>query len=137
MEIFLIYKIYMKHIKKFNEHNTDDYYMPYDGHGDHLKQLDISQQNIDYIKNLLDKNKYNVNTTGDWLDGTAGKSIVISRSKPMFSARVDFNSIEISELEDEYFRVYFHRKLEKSRAYKCDQIDGVRELLKDKGVINL
>lgn len=47
----------------------------------------------------------------------------------------DFN---ISELEDEYFRVSLNKDTRGYRTdavYKCDQIDGVKELLKNKGYI--
>ncbi len=41
----------------------------------------------------------------------------------------------ISELEDKYFLIYLDGCGVYDTSYKCDQIDGVKELLIDKEII--
>lgn len=131
----------MRYLKNFKESDKSDYYTT-DVIGDQ-KYIDISEQSIDYIKTLFpgiikskqftDESEYRYET--DLRSAKNGEFICVKIYKKR-NGKWDGNFVMyIMELEDEYFTVYLARHVENKDGptiYKCDQIDGVRELIKDK-----
>lgn len=117
----------MRYIKKFNEVDKDDFYTKISlSSYDKLlnDKIPISKQSIYYIKGFFNKG-WIVNI---YFDKRENKYLIVNNE--------DIKII-IYELPDEYFLIDIiiinnNKPAIKSLAiYKCDQLDGVKELLKD------
>lgn len=126
----------MKYLKLFKESDKSDYYsiLPIGGALEILSDIiDVSDISFNYIKKLFINNKslisfgYNKVLASN-LQGN-NKNINISFLKgDIYDTRI---SIFITELKDEYFIVEIFDGNKSIPKYKCDQIDGVKELLTD------
>lgn len=125
----------MKYIKKFKESvypspDKDDYYVEikYVDHRD-LNMNDkirMSKYNFDWIVSLF--------KLTDVRQPDSYKSPYEKYNTILYTNSI--YAIYISELEDEYFLVSFSRLDGHYQIfYKCDQLDGVKELLKDSKII--
>lgn len=102
---------------KFNE-SKEDYYIKIDSfHYDQI--IKISNRCVDYIKSLVKNSKkgYTINIIKNTLE-----CIKVSGGSGY--------RFYVQELLDEYFYVVIDFDLY-SRNYKCDQLDGIKELLED------
>ena len=127
-------------IKLFEGFNQDEYYVEInDIEWESFTPLMITKSTIDKINKIIPCQIMDDYTEGNfnYLKWTKRKHT------SMFSA-LGFDtrliiSISIFEAEDEYFYVNYNiQKSTKStiRLYKCDQIDGLKKLLKDIGIID-
>lgn len=128
----------MKYLKKFKE-SKDEYYVGislpiYNQYLDDL--ISIGTQNIDYIKKLF-------TLYGGPEKWTIKEEKVRNSSDSHLSVRIEptkYNAtIFIYEIPDEYFLVCIYGEFNTGNRrlsmYKCDQIDGVKELLIDLKII--
>lgn len=137
----------MKYLRPFEE-SKDEYYIKI-GYNDspfkYLKDIsiNISKQNIDYISKLFKIDIYDILVMNSSVYDINYLNLRSIKNK---------TNIMIYELVDEYFLVCFEFNLSKgltpnpfrfdaernkgkNGSYKCDQIDGVKELLIDNGII--
>lgn len=133
----------MKHLKLFKENkDKEDYYVEVSQtvYSDYFYNIiHISQQNIEYIERLIYNKNFTLNI--DLVAIRPTHLINNIRISPTQTANSYENErITISELEDEYFLTnikfyartgHFLREL----RYKCDQIDGIKELFEDLNII--
>lgn len=133
----------MKYIKKFNEGEKDDYYIEISSSNraeidnSHNKYLEISKQSINYILKLFPDIKRRDGEFGN--DGYTYKLPKISHSSNNNYICIYLNNsnlMYIIEMEDEWFIVSINIiHTYTTTKYKCDQLDGIKELLIDKGII--
>ena len=104
------------------------------------KSVDMSQRTSDILKSFRFKNeilnfirlKGNPNSNS-YVEGS------ITPGHHFVDIQLTENNIEIVELDDEWFIVRVHRPIQNYRhipgnastTFKCDQLDGVLNLLKD------
>lgn len=122
----------MKYIKHFNE-NKESYYVEYNAHFVEFADdiIDMPTGSIEYIETLFGENW---KLYSDWeLNSNANRGIHIKSRYRANSIRY----LDIIELKDEYFLVIIVGNGTGMQRYKCDQLDGVRELLMDKGIIQV
>ncbi len=114
----------MKHIKPINTYKVISY-DEYSG----IETIPISDRVISEVKKTLSS-----------LDISLGISIHVSGNNMMMVIDDDITlpRVNIYQLEDEYFFInkYYHfsvkrRRREYDRFYKCDQIDGLIDCLKE------
>lgn len=119
----------MKYLNNFKE-NKDDYYIKNYGSSDIIidSGVDISMHSQKYIKNLLmSVQGYQVNI----------KKSNYTSIYYMYILLINYQ-INIYELKDEYFIVnidLFNDVNSIIDRYKCDQLDGIKELLEDLKII--
>lgn len=120
----------MRYIKNFKEKrniNKEDYYVEISNYDYMVLSMsdsvpNMSKQSIDYISNLFNNKGDSWNLFQD--------SVNVSLFK------TEDYDVYIGELNDEYFGVFLNKRYTGSMTYyKCDQLDGVKELLIDKGII--
>lgn len=128
----------MKYLKNFKE-SKDEYYIEIGKIVNNCEpaflpstKIDISKQSVAYINDIfkgtvsqidIDYNRSSSYNEIGLIETEVGNKYI----------RISKNSdITISEYTDEYYKVNVFRD---GLSYKCDQLDGVRELLKDKGLI--
>lgn len=142
----------MKYIKNFNEDNKDEYYIKVSsGEIADYKCMIPSIQFVDYMNRLFpdktpkkpkwslsNKQKYDEfgrseddigYTCEEWNYGVSVFKFCTLNYTKSITKRLIFS---ISELPDEYFYAF---DTINHKHYKCDQLDGVKELLVDKGII--
>lgn len=132
----------MKYLKLFKE-SKEDYYVEMSkfDHDNSTCIKPITKNTFDYIQNILFKSIYSVSNLR-----INDKNNYLSY-RGHFWHNISFEilyicDVFISELEDEYFLVSIFNpgskilpQLSNKLFYKCDQLDGVKELLIDKGII--
>jgi hypothetical protein len=107
----------------------DDYYVEQE-----YKIVDIDEKYLDILKNRsIGKLEFEIYSDISVSELKINKKMAIG----IYS---DIGSIKIYEISDEWFVVYVADVLKKETDdfetfYKCDQFDGLVELLKDRGVI--
>lgn len=115
-------------IKLFEEY-SDGYYTEIDGY-EYLNavKLPFSQRDISLIKTI---SPY-IKPFGDSLMCGVLYSPLLLRHLPPGR-----KEICIKSLEDDWYLVQIHsvEYISKINYYKCDQIEGIKELLKDKGIL--
>ena len=134
----------MRLLKLFESFTTDDYYQEQmDEEFSKIPIISMSDKYVSAISNIVDKYKSsrNVNNLEVKVGGDTKKYIRIKNplqlNTPVYdvnSSRNIWTSLNISESEDEWFRVSIWYRIGYKR-YKCDQIEGVERLLKDKGIL--
>ena len=103
----------MKYLKLFENHN--EYYFEIgDSDLDNLRFAFFKESDIELIKKHCE-----------------GRFKVVHNSSLIWSSNRWLYRIQIESLEDEWFLVYINN----SEYYKCDRIDGLLKLLKDKELI--
>jgi hypothetical protein len=116
----------MKHIKQwsiFEGFNTDDYYQEIEYNewfAQRLNRLYISDNLNNRIKNLFD-------SSFDYQKQDSQGSVIYVDIKEDIEVIIMIN-------DDEWYYVYLLSN-NYSGYYKCDQFDGLKKLLKDKGII--
>lgn len=132
----------MKYLKHFKE-NKEGYYFDV-GHIEdagpsaiywNSDYVHISQQHIDYLMGLFPNGNCVVGYLNDDIRFRFLSIDIPGHDRKSISGR---NTLNIFELEDEYFAVYSPIKIgnaSKDARYLCDQIEGVKELLNDLNVI--
>jgi len=124
----------MKHIRLFEGFNTDDYYQEIDyeeWYDQRLNRLNISDNLNNRIKNLFD-------SRSDYQKQDSQGSVIYVDKNVYFtqSSLVNFIYINISLNDYDWYYVYIYNEVRDKRSYyKCDQFDGLKKLLKDKGII--
>lgn len=137
----------MKHLKLFKEINKDDFYTEIkDGTwlnytpswGEHEDIIiNMPRINIEYIRNLFKDKKYKKFNIIKIRDASIPEkyNLEISVNNDSLypeNSKLSEILITITELADEYFIVSFEiPNIHDGNVYKCDQIDGVKELLQD------
>lgn len=115
----------MKYLNNFKE-NKEDYYIELESTSLNCNYINMMNNSTQYLKKLFHKDKWHIKMDGKkirYLDGyTMGQSWVYS--------------ITIYELVDEYFLVHYVTKHKNNYYYKCDQLDGVKEMLNDLYIID-
>jgi len=134
----------MRLLKLFESFTTDDYYQEQtDEEFSEIPSISMSDKYVSAISNIVDKYKSsrNVNNLEVKVGGDTKKHIRIKNplqlNTPVYdvnSSRNIWTSLNISESEDEWFRVSIWYRIGYKR-YKCDQIEGLERLLKDKILI--
>jgi len=146
----------MKHLKHINEgFNTDDYYQEInDVEWDRFDPIMMTKSTIDKIKNLIPSVKLHEGTT-DCEYTRDGKLIKFNRlsyekkteikqnwhtDRWYYIKKYELIGLSIFENDDEYFYVCYNKRIDKDNVaiietYKCDQLDGLKKLLKDKEII--
>lgn len=132
----------MRYLKKFTE-NKDEYYVVSRTYYPTSTKVNISKQSVHYITSL-----FNGICRGSSFKGYEYRYDVDNREFTDINYLIIFKSnnygciLKIYEMEDEYFHVVIYppsdgRPLagKGDEVFKCDQVDGVRELLIDKGII--
>lgn len=128
----------MKYLKLFKE-LKDDYYKDYEF--TEYDNVDMSKQSIDYIKNLFKDNGDMFISTGtddNIIDSLSGFDNVYNRLfLSAYTRRHKELIFSINQLKDEYFLIFIEQDpgYYNGKIFICDQIDGVKELLIDKGII--
>ena len=128
----------MKHIKLYEGFNTDDYYQEIEYNewfAQRVNRLNISDNLNNRIKDLFD-------TTGDddprtpyrKVDGQGSVIYVDKMYQGTLCEIKIYTRIWISFNDDEWYYVALEKEPEDT-FYKCDQFDGLKKLLKDKGII--
>lgn len=132
----------MIYLKLLKEWNKEDYYTRYNGmYG--LYPVDISEKSINYIKNLFPnivesekfKEGYRYVIGGYGARDIPGNERSGGKYMDIFTR--GFNRFRgdmvahIGELVDDYYIVYIPGGF----CYKCDQLDGIKELFIDRGII--
>lgn len=109
----------MKYLKNFKE-NKDEYYVectPTD-----INAIRISKQTIEYLSQFKDL--------------TCISNVYPKDELSIFNTSTGKKIVELYELPDEYFMVYVKKTAGYFGTwYKCDQLDGVKELFIDRGII--
>jgi hypothetical protein len=122
----------MKHIKQwsiFEGFNTDDYYQEIDyeeWYDQRLNRLNISDNLNNRIKNLFD-------SRSDYQKQDSKGSVIYVDKKDKKDKKGTLCEIKISLNDDDWYYVYIYNEVRE--YYKCDQFDGLKKLLKDKGII--
>lgn len=141
----------------------EEYYKPYNGRIDTEEYVTASNSTINYIRQLFPHSAFNnrmnpfekrfiltkywepqntfSNPSYHFNEKSGRKYIQISDVYEPGDYGSNSNCVNIIELKDEYFIVFFNWKvpslsyniIEKNGVFKCDQIDGVKELLFDYG----
>lgn len=131
----------MKYLKLYKESDKSNYYVKienyYQDMGNNVYRfVDLSDHHLYYLKILF--NHYNIEV--DHHDDFSFKNRTsingVRYLKVWIGALTGMCDIRIEEIEDEYFLVVLNKADTYDSRYKCDQIDGVKELLIDKGVIS-
>lgn len=121
----------MKHLKKFNE-NIDSLYTQISI--DELQRsfsVDINMNIYDKIR-LLISNNYDVTTSNDMSNLDENGYEINSFSYIEIEHKIKANNrIDIMQSDDEWFYVYV---LPSRTCYKCDQVEGLLQLLKDRNI---
>ena len=139
----------MKHLKHINEgFNTDDYYQEiHDVEWDRFDPIMMTKSTIEKIQKIIPSVKLHQGTLGCELirDGKLLKFNRFSFEKKteinsMTGKKYEIIGLSIFETEDEYFYVSYSKRIDKDNVakieiYKCDQLDGLKKLLKDKEII--
>lgn len=111
----------MKYLKQFNESDKSEYYIKYDPGHLHSKDLCImSEGNIKYFESIIKIFHFSVHKR------------MLTFYYKLSNSGINIPIGYIYEIPDEYFIVYF---IKSKSYYKCDQLDGVKELLVDKRII--
>lgn len=117
----------MKYLKKFKE-SKEEYYVNFDTSKLEKKEfINISDRSVYYIKEFLGV-KFNYRLTSLYPGISNVDKYIMIYEVSGGNERLKYS---IMELEDEYFIVHVYKGKLYSNTYKCDQIDGVLELLKD------
>jgi len=145
----------MRFLKLFESFTTDDYYQEQmDEEFSEIPIISMSDKYVSAISNIVDKYKSSRNVNNlEVKVGAAGAYInpldlpdtkkyiriknPLQLNTPVYdvnSSRNIWTSLNITESEDEWFRVSIWYRIGYKR-YKCDQIEGVERLLKDKGIL--
>lgn len=133
----------MKYLKLFEWNSKvlpdkSDYYYPININTeeyDELKFVSISKQSIEYLSNITPNHTYKIQDY--FAPGIPGEIEYLRFFKfkniTQYSIRKPdtISHFFVKELEDEYFYV----SISNGRSYKCDQLDGIRELLEDLNII--
>ena len=140
----------MKHIRLFEGFNTDDYYHEInDVEWDRFDPIMMTKSTIDKIKNLIPSAElHEGNQHCEFIrDGKLIKFNRLSYEKKTeikqewyYIKKYEIIGLSIFETEDEYFYVSYNKRIDKDNVakieiYKCDQLDGLKKLLKDKEII--
>lgn len=111
----------MKHLKKFNEDNSMLYYpiLLQEFNKLWMKSSVNSMATFNSLKNRI-KSGYNISFSDP--------TIVISKEELNFGDR---RSVQIYEIEDKWFVAKLNSGFGMVSYFKCDDTDGLLELLKD------
>lgn len=128
----------MKYLQSFNENRDSDYYQEIGINGQRienvitthilLKQPEVFNRRSpehDIIENFLLENGVDIDSN-DYIYTVHRNRINIQFRKTRNTIRYDF---DIYKIPDEYYMVLFKHHY---RLYKCDQMDGLLKLIKDK-----
>ena len=138
----------MRFLKLFESFTTDDYYQEQmDEEFAEIPTISMSDKYVSMITNMFNKYKSSRNLNNpevevkDTKSGSSKTYIRINNPLQLNVPVYDKNSVgniweklNISESEDEWFRVSIWYRIGYNR-YKCDQIEGLERLLKDKGIL--
>lgn len=118
----------MKYLKHFKENN--EYFVKVDNF-DSGDCISISNQSIDYIKQFFADveaqfNVFQVACPTETNPKSTFSILEIFIEDESYDRSSDESDIDIWEYPDEYFFVIFNKS---NLTYKCDQLDGVKELL--------
>ena len=119
----------MKHLKRFNESTSDEYYKKIDyPYGVEYVYFDIST--IREISKLIPNYSYKYERAVN----LGEPSLNFVSKTPTLGP----DSITIRQMNDEWFIVslyYQDDRRNNTRTFKCDQVSGIEKLLQDKKVI--
>lgn len=126
----------MIHLKMFEGFDKKGYYeeIPYDKFMTYVRDsIDIDPKYLGVIRNNISNwTSGRIGTNGfHYSNSTPAKVIEFKIPNEGFGPTYPS---KIFELSDEWFLVFLIENDDISSIYKCDQIDGVIELLKDKGL---
>jgi len=142
----------MKHIKLYEGFNTDDYYQEInDVEWDRFDPIMMTKSTIEKIQKIIPSVKLHQGTT-TLTNGqlkfallkfnrfSFEKKTEIKQWYSMTGKKYEIIGLSIFETEDEYFYVSYSKRINKDNVakieiYKCDQLDGLKKLLKDKEII--
>jgi hypothetical protein len=142
----------MNHLKHINEgFNTDDYYQEInDVEWDRFDPIMMTKSTIEKIQKIIPSVKLHQGTR-DCEFIRYGKLLKFNRFSfekkteikqwySMTGKKYEIIGLSIFETEDEYFYVSYSKRIDKDNVaiietYKCDQLDGLKKLLKDKEII--
>jgi len=120
----------MKHLKTYNENNSDQFYTEIDKPSE-IDAINFNISNFNLIKNHLKPDvriKLSINYRVNSYHVKFLTELVKIITKNI--------TIDIYETDDEWFYVVYNHVSTPIKYYKCDQIDGVLKLLKDKNIAN-
>jgi hypothetical protein len=129
----------MRHLKVFNENNSDQFYTEI-GKPSEARFANAAIDAIDF-------NVYNFNLIKNHLKPDVKikllKKLLLTEFDKIYVPATDLVkiitkniSIDIYETDDEWFYVVYNHVSTPIKYYKCDQIEGVLKLLKDKNIAN-
>lgn len=111
-------------------YNKNDYYIPFHEDPVDLKTnwVAIERSTYRYVKSLFNPKSAAVNKI---VHDKAGVNKTLLQIYFMNNS----GHIDLFELKDEYFGVFIYMNRDSERQYKCDQLDGIKELLEDLEII--
>jgi predicted glutamine amidotransferase len=121
----------MIHIKLFEGFNTDDYYTEISPDEEDFMQQKTDEEDskrvFKLLSNMLENSEYSIE-----LRSWRNEIFISNRERIFRSVRV-----WVICTGDEYYNVRYDDDTNPPYGYyyKCDQIDGLKKLLKDKGII--
>lgn len=127
----------MKYLKKFNESDKSEYYIEYvDGYYNQSEEIkkdivNISEHSVNYFTKLFSHKNIKINKNQ------------LNYGRLHLSIKDNTGNIcnlVIIELKDEYYIVHPNQysssgDIKVPNVYKCDQMEGVKELLTDLDII--
>lgn len=119
-------KIIMRYLKRFNESNSEEYYqvIPHEDYFDHFDWEPFDNKEFDKISELSYLNK-----SGDMK--VEFDEDCEPRSEIVISSKNGNQSIHIFKCTDEWYYVKYSAFDNSIDFYKCDQFEGLINLLKD------
>jgi hypothetical protein len=112
----------MRHIKLFEGFEKSEYYQEID-----------SDDFVDELNERVDMSNVIINRIGELLSGW---DIDVDNLDIVYAWDENRHEIKIFEVSDEYYYIYINNYEDDYTTYwKCDQFEGLEELLKDKGIV--
>jgi hypothetical protein len=130
----------MRHIKLFEIFGKDDYYSESSGEEFiNLELVDASKEVYDKLIEMRDRKVWGIYRVGNIIVRRMGRESFISINIWRVDEQTDETIVwRIWECSDEWFFVEVRDTQSSiSLYYKCDQFEGLVELLKDKGIIKV